>query len=305
MSNEQLDELNGRFALPGAVRFESFHGGLPVACLASAHATAKVALHGAHVLAFQPDGAAPVLWLSARSRYEAGAPIRGGMPVCWPWFGPHPSVPTLPIHGFARIEPWACAGTWALADGVTRLALRLAGAADSRPGWSHPFDLQLVVTLSAALEVELIATNTGTQPFACSAALHSYFAVSDVTSVKVHGLEGCRYLDTVPVPPAEGVQHGPVTIGAEVDRAYFDTAATCTIEDPGLRRNIRIAKRGSLSTVVWNPWIAKAARMPDFGDDEYPGMLCVETANAREDARTLAPGESHSLVAEISVEPQA
>ena len=303
MSAQNIRDLNERFAIPGCLTFEAITGGLPVARVRNAYASATVALHGAHVTAFQPHGQRPVLWMSARSRFEAGAPLRGGIPICWPWFGPHPHDPAVPSHGFARISEWEVAGAEALDDGATRIELKLGDTAASHRLWPWAFDLRLRVRVAADLRVELTMRNTGDQTMTCSSALHSYFAVSDVTAVRVLGLQKCRFLDTVPTPPAEGIQDGPVTVGKETDLVYPDTEAECVLEDPGLARRIRIAKEGSRSTVVWNPWAAKAARMPDFGDDEYPGMLCIETANAETDTRQIAPGGQHRLAAVIRVEP--
>lgn len=299
-----LARLNARHGLPGQLTFEPLRNVFPALRIHNAHADALISLYGGHVMEYRPHGEAPVLWMSGKSRFEAGAPIRGGIPICWPWFGKHAEDPDQkPFHGFARLSLWDVADVQQLPDGSTRLDLQLPDTTPLFNLWPQPWELRLRVTVGATLRVELTTVNTGTAPVTHTIALHSYFTVRDVTAVRVLGLEGCRYLDTLATPPEERTQAGPVTIAAEVDRAYLDTEATCIIEDPKLRRRIRIAKTGSRSTVVWNPWIAKSARMPDFGDDEYPGMLCVETVNTATDARTLAPGDTHLLAAEIGVEP--
>jgi D-hexose-6-phosphate mutarotase len=163
--------------------------------------------------------------------------------------------------------------------------------------------LEIVITVGPALQVELLTQNPGAAPFICSAALHSYFGVSDVTGIAVQGLAGCTYIDKVDEGRRK-LQRGPVTIETETDRIYLETTATYVIEDPGWGRRIQIAKSGSRSTVVWNPWIDKAGRMADFGDEEYGGMVCVETTNAAEDIITVAPGGEHRLRAVISLSPQ-
>jgi glucose-6-phosphate 1-epimerase len=297
------EALNARFALPGHLRFAAGPGGLTVAEIANAAGTARIALHGAHVLAFQPRGARPLLWLSGKSWFAADKPIRGGIPLCWPWFGAHPADPALPAHGFARISPWQVLETQALSDSLTRLRLGLSDTAASRRQWDHAFAASLEVTVGAELTVALTMRNPGAAPYTITAALHTYFAVSDVTQVRVLGFDRCPSIDTVGGARTPGVQTGPVTVHAETDIIFSACPDEAQIEDPAWNRRIRIRKAGSLSAVVWNPWIAKAKRMPDFGDDEYPGMICVETTNAPGDARTVPPGGEHRLQAILSVEP--
>lgn len=272
-------------------------GGMPHARLTAGDATAEVALQGAHVLSYARAGEPPILWMSRQAIFAPGKPVRGGIPVCWPWFGPHPTDPALPAHGFVRTRLWELAGAAERGDGIA-LTLRLADDEQTRALWPHPFALALTVTLAESLTVELVAQNTGDGPVTVGGALHSYFAVADVTRVAIMGLEGAPYLDQLTGQTHE--QAGPVTIGAEVDRVYSDTTATCRIVDPVLGRTISVAKHGSRSTVVWNPWVAKARRLADFADDEYTTMICVETANAFADTITLAPGATHTLTAVIT-----
>jgi D-hexose-6-phosphate mutarotase len=186
-----------------------------------------------------------------------------------------------------------------VAGEATEVRLRIANNEQSRSLWPHSFELQIVVTVGPELRVELIVHNPGDKAWTCTGALHSYFNVSDVTAIAIHGLESCYYVENT---AERKLQHGAVTIESEVDRIYFDTTAVCTIEDPGLGRHIHIAKAGSRSTVVWNPWVEKARRLEDFGDQEYRGMVCVETANTRYDPVTVAPAGKHRLSAVISVE---
>jgi glucose-6-phosphate 1-epimerase len=305
MTTHEIDQLNAKFAVQGHVTFAAIQGGLVAAEIRNAHASATVALHGGHVLAFQPHGEQPVLWVSRESRFQEGAPIRGGIPICWPWFGKHADGSAKPFHGFARTALWEVSAVRGLRDGSTELDLRLRDSDATRGLWPQAFELRLRVTVSRTLHVALAMRNTGEKPFTCTSALHSYFRVSEAADIQVWGLDKCAYLDTVPEPPARGVQDGPVRIGAETDRVYVDTEAECAIEDPGLKRRVRVAKQGSRSTVVWNPWIAKAARMPDFGKEEYHEMLCLETANAGEDAREIPPASEHRIAAIIHMEPLA
>lgn len=295
-------ELNERFGIAGALAFAAGPGGMPHARLTAGDSYAEVALHGGHVVHYGQLGAPPVLWVSREAIYAAGKALRGGIPVCWPWFGPHPTDPGRPAHGLARTRLWAVAGGERTSDGV-RLLLTLRDDEATRALWPHPFALTLAVTLGPALDVALTMRNTGAAPFRCGGALHSYFTVADVTHARIMGLDGRGYFDQL--SGGDEVQVGPVTIGAEVDRVYADDGPACVIEDPALGRRITVTKAGSRTTVVWNPWVEKALRLADFGDDEYHTMLCVETAMARHDSVTLAAAEEHTLRATIAVAPLA
>lgn len=300
MADSDAAQLDKHFGIPGQISFAAGPGGLTVAELRNPFATAQIALHGGHVLSYQPAGQAPVLWVSSQSRYEPGTAIRGGIPVCWPWFADHPSDATKPAHGFARTATWEVDQALTNAWGAGQLRLRLEPNAATRALWPFSFRLELVVTVGAALEVELVANNTGEEPLRCTAALHSYFAVRDAAQVRVRGLEGRRYIDKVDGGRTK-VQDGAVTISGEVDRVYLDSDGPCAIEDPVAGQRIEIAKSGSRSTVVWNPGPEKAQRMRDFGDQEYRETVCVETANAGDDVVTVAPGGEHRLRAAINV----
>jgi glucose-6-phosphate 1-epimerase len=296
-----LDELGRRFAIDGQIAFSLDPGGMPLIDVRNAHATARVALNGGNVVAFQPHGQAPVLFLSERSQFRAGKAIRGGIPICWPWFGPHAGDPAKPQHGFARTMPWSVERVGVLPGGESEVELGLVDSDATRALWPQPFALRLQVVIGAALEVALTARNMADAPITCTAALHSYFAVGDIVRVQVDGLDGREYVDKIDGDRRK-VQTGPVTFGAETDRVYLGTDAPVTIVDAALERSIDVQASGSRSTVVWNPWIDKARAMSDFGDDEYRRMLCVETANALDDAVTIAPGGEHRLWTRIAIE---
>lgn len=302
MSQSEIAALNKKFGIAGQLEFILDAGGLIVARIANVHAQSSIALQGAHIMTYQPAGEQPVVWLSPAAKLAQGKSIRGGVPVCWPWFGAHASEASFPAHGFARTVPWQVAASEALADGRTRIALELPQSAIPADKWPHPCRARLVATVGNTLEVELITENTGSAAFEISEALHTYFAISDVNNISISGMEGCTYLDKVGAPETR-TQQGAIRIAAEVDRIYIDTEADCLIEDTGFKRRIRIAKSGSRSNVVWNPWIAKSAKMGDFGSDTgYRGMLCVESANAASNAVTVAPGTAHSLRVVYSTE---
>lgn len=301
MNTSDLQTLNDRFAIAKHLSFQSGSGDLIVAEIKNGLASATVALLGAHVMSFQPDGYDPVLWMSKQRFYEVGKPIRGGIPVCWPWFANHPTDPEKPMHGFVRSALWKVKETTVTDNGATQIRLSICDDESTRTLWPYRFELELVVTVGQELSVERIAKNTGDEAFTYNGALHTYFAVSDVSQITIHGVEGCFYLDNV-ADFAQKLQQGPIIINSEVDRIYLNTTAECVIADPGLRRQIHVAKTGSRTTVVWNPWMEKSKRMKDFGDQEYPGMVCVETANARDDRITVNPGGEHAVSAIISVE---
>ncbi|MDD5240931.1 MAG: D-hexose-6-phosphate mutarotase [Sulfuricella sp.] len=301
MNTPELNTLNQRFAIASHLAFKEGPGGLIVAEVANAQAKASIALQGAHVMTWQPHGQEPVLWLSHFGKFAPGKSIRGGVPICWPWFGSHASEAAFPGHGFARTVMWEVLETKALDDGTTFLRFGLIETAATRTQWPHPSSAQLLVTVGATLKIELATHNLGDAPFQLGEAFHTYFQISDVADMEIKGLENCTYLDKVD-NFSRKTQQGGIVIGSEVDRVYLDTEADCLIEDRGLKRRIRIAKHGSRSAVVWNPWIEKAEKMGDFGPEGYRGMVCVETGNAADNVVTVPPGTAHSLVTVISVE---
>lgn len=296
-----LDSLNQRHAIENHVQLREIADGVIIAEVANQHALANIALQGAHIATFQPRGGEPVLWLSPNAKFAPGKSLRGGVPICWPWFGPHKTDSKLPGHGFARTVPWELLETRALGDGSTFLRFGLVESDLTRTQWPHPSTAQLEVTVGKALRVELVTANTGNAPFELSEALHTYFQISDIGNMTLRGLENCEYLDKVR-DFTRDTQQGGIVIESEVDRVYVNTAADCVIEDRGLKRAIRIAKQGSQSTVVWNPWQEKAEKMGDFGPALHRDMVCVESGNALENTVTLQPGETHRLVAVYSVE---
>ena len=302
MSQSDSATLNQKFSITDHLEFIQDAGGLIIARINNKHAHADIALQGAHIMTFQPKGAQPLIWLSPAAKLVQGKSIRGGVPICWPWFGAHASDSTFPGHGFARTVPWQVETSTALPDGGTRIHFELPQSSIPAAQWPHACRAQLIVTVSKTLTVELITENTGDAAFEIGEALHTYFAISDVDDMSISGMEGCTYLDKVGAAQTR-TEQGAIKITSEVDRIYLDTEADCLIEDRGWNRRIRIAKNGSRSNVVWNPWIEKSAKMGDFGGDTgYRGMVCVESANAASNVVSVAPGASHTLRVEYSVE---
>jgi glucose-6-phosphate 1-epimerase len=251
-------------------------------------------LHGAHVTHFQPAGHQPVLWMSKSSLFEPNKPIRGGVPICFPWFGPREGDPKSPAHGFARLREWSVESIKKQSNGDATVTLVL----DAPEG----FALQYAVTVGKTLEMRLDVQNRSAQTVKFEEALHTYLAVGDIKQVTVGGLSpGLKYIDKVGGMNTREQGDPVIRFTGETDRVYLDTTSTCVVNDPVMRRKIEIAKSGSNATVVWNPWINKAKAMPDFGDDEWPGMVCIETVNASKNAVELAAGATHSMTAKVRV----
>jgi glucose-6-phosphate 1-epimerase len=256
---------------------------------------AEIVRQGAHMLRWQPAGHRPVLWVSNSSWFQAGKPIRGGIPLCFPWFGPHPSDSSQPAHGLVRLRPWQLKTAEASAHGdILDCSLECT---------EGPFQLEYHVRVGRELKCSLRVhlPKEATEEATCEAALHTYLAVSDIRRVQVLGLESVPFIDKVP-GQADGNPAGKaIEFTGETDRIYQSSDHSVSVVDPGWRRVITISKSGSMSTVVWNPWIDKSRRMPDFGDDEWTGMLCVETAAVGSCRLSLSPGDSHTLQAIIAV----
>ena len=286
--------------LPGAAVFVEGPGSLPVLEIKTAAAEARIFLHGAHLTHWQPAGAAPVIFMSAESLYQDGKAIRGGVPVCLPWFGPRDGSAA---HGFLRNKSWEIDSVQSLENGAIRATFITASNDDTLAKWPHEFVARLSFTVGATLTMELEMENTSLGAFTFSEALHTYFVVGDARQAVVTGLDGTSYRDfpdrTKLVP-----QHGDIRFTEEVDRVYVNTKATCALEDPVMHRRIVVEKEGSDSTTVWNPWIAKSAALADFGDDEWQRMVCIETVNTAENSITLAPGARHTMLARVKVEPR-
>jgi len=288
-------DLNTKFAIDGRVRVIEGPGGLPMIDVTTDKAQARVSLYAGQVLSFKPTGQdTDLMFLSETAYYAPGKAIKGGAPVCWPWFGPDPEGKGRPGHGFVRNRPWNLLATEALSDGRVQVRLGLHDDEETRAIWDQSFELELHVTVSETLDVALITRNTGKAAFALSQALHTYLAVGDIAKTQVIGLDGTTYIDKMD-GAVEKVQHGPVHIDGETDRIYTGVSGVLQVEDLGLNRRITIAPRGSASAVVWNPWAATAASMGDLGDDDYKVMLCVETTNAGPDIIDVAPGGEHAL----------
>lgn len=300
--SEDVDLLTAGFGRGDAVRFAVSSLGGIVARLAHAGSRAVVALQGAQVLSYVPAAGAEVLWLSPEARLGAGKAVRGGIPICWPWFGPHPLDPKAPAHGFVRVVDWIVVGSDS-DDAHALLRLACPYPAEHRAAWRDAAELTLEVALFAdRLGLTLTTRNLGLADLSLTEALHSYFAVSDIGGVAVEGHDGQTYIDKLECGAVKQ-QSGAVAFAGEVDRIYADDGPASTIVDPQLGRRIHLTKSDSRSTVIWNPWIDKSARLGDMGPDGYRRMVCVETANCGHASVIVAPGEMHRMSVEIAARP--
>lgn len=295
MNNEPISSnLPGSGSRPG-VDFLTGQGGLPKLRVDTGFSVAEIYLQGAHVTHFQLAGGKPVLFLSEASRFQAGHPIRGGIPIILPWFGPREG---FPAHGVVRSQSWTVSAVEWLPAGDIRVAFQLD--CPTVPGYA-PLAATFHVTVGASLDLELTVRNLSKDAnLLLEDCLHTYFTVGDIDSLSIHGLQGVTYLDKVAGGARCVESADAITVKGEVDRVYLDSAGTVEIHDPAERRRIIVAKQGSASTVVWNPWIAKSRRMEDFGDEEYRRMVCVESGNVGPNRRLLTPGEAATLSVRIS-----
>jgi D-hexose-6-phosphate mutarotase len=297
-----VDMLNSRFSIRGHLAFREAPGGLSVVEIDNPLATATVCLQGAHLMSWRPKSETqPVVWLSPLAKLAPGKSIRGGVPVCWPWFGPHATDSKLPGHGYARTVPWELTEARALPDGATVIGLTLVESEATRAQWSQRARCTIRITVGRTLQIALVTENLGNEDCVIGEALHTYFQIGDIAETRVFGLEGVEYLDKVS-GNARRRQDGALMFAGETDRVYVNTESECTIEDPRLKRRIVVAKSGSRSTVVWTPWAEKADKMGDFGPDGWRAMVCVESANALENVVTVKPGNRHTLSVEYRAE---
>jgi glucose-6-phosphate 1-epimerase len=303
----EIAALDRRFGIPGIAQVTAGNGGLTKVSITAPAATGEVYLHGAHVTAWspktQPVGAVEVLFVSDQSRWDQSHAIRGGVPICFPWFGNNADDPKAPAHGFVRAKAWQLESVTQSGQGdsnAVTVSLFTEGDAESKSLWPADFRLTLHATFGAELTLELLLNNTGAAPLRFEAALHSYFRVGDVQQARVRGLEGVQYLDKTR-HNQQKTQRGDLRLTEETDSVYCNTSHALELEDPALRRRLHITKENSLSTVVWNPWAEKAKAMADLGAAAWKHMLCIECCNVGDFAVALAPGRQHSMRTTVSV----
>lgn len=295
-------EQASQYELDDELRIIEIEHGFIYAEINNACAHATISTYSGQVLSYRPKNRQDdLLFVSDRAFYEDGKAIKGGIPVCWPWFGPDPEDQGRPAHGFVRNRQWQISGSESLDNGATKITLGLSDDDTTRALWPHPFRLDIEITVGDSLRVELVTHNTGSDSISISQALHTYFRVGDISQVSVLGLDGTDYLDKAG-DSARKTQAGPVTISCEVDRIYLDVPGELSIDDRSLDRKIRIGSSGCSTAVVWNPWLEIATAMADLGDTDYQRMLCVETANAGPETVEVAAGDHYRLGVEYTIE---
>ena len=304
MNTQKIEQLNQEFAFEtssSSLRILSGSGGIPRIEIKNEAAGATISLQGAHLLSWIPKHQNEVIWLSEEAKVTPGKSLRGGIPVCWPWFGAHETNDTFPAHGFARTVLWQLTNAQAVSPHETLITFKLVtNQLDDqyKKMWPQATQVEYTFSISESLKLELTTSNLSDQSMILGQALHTYFNVEDVTATTVFGLENKEYLDK-PDQFKRKTQTGAITINDEVDRIYLKTPDNVIINNK--KREIIIQKQGSQSTIVWNPGKNVAEKMGDLGNDGYLKMLCVESANAAEDTTVIKSGEAHKLSVEYKV----
>ncbi len=305
LKTEEKEISSKTFGLPPHpdVRMTEDINGLQYLEVDNEFATAKIALQGGHVMTWQPKREShPVLWLSNKARFMKGRSIRGGVPICWPWFGAHPTDSALCPHGFARVIPWRLIDIDTAYNGDTRIALEMEQTDEAKRQLSYPYRLNMLITIGRRLKIDLSTTNNSDHPFVIGEAFHTYLSVSDVEHIRITGLQECVYADKLQNYQRQ-VENGVLRFNGEFDRVFLNHSDDCVIHDDGYNRLISVSKSGSDTTVVWTPWEEKAHEIGDMGDgDEWRKMICVESTNAMESAVVINPNRTHVITVEYNVE---
>jgi glucose-6-phosphate 1-epimerase len=299
-----MPKTNKRLKLHAHVMQTQDEGGLQYLEIDNPLASGRISLQGGQVIAWQPKFLdQPVLWLSSNARFVKGRSIRGGVPICWPWFGAHPTDSTFCPHGFARVIPWRVMDIDATPTGATRIILEMQDTPEAQRQLSYPYNLTLTITIGRRLRVEMATVNKADHPFVIGEAFHTYLNISDIANVSIVGMQDCVYADKI-LKYERNVEHNDLTFdGGEFDRVYIHHSSDCSVHDVGYNRIIHVSKSGSDTTVVWNPGADKAGQMADMGaNDEWRKTICVETTNALDNMVVINPGRTHVISAEYSIE---
>ncbi len=295
-----ITELDGRFRIPGVAQLVAGNGGWPKAQVNAPAAAGEIYLHGAHVTSWKPAGADEVLFLSPNSIWQEGKAIRGGVPICFPWFGKKADDPHAPDHGFVRTKAWQLDSIEQSGDSVS-VIMSTASDDDTRRWWPVEFRTSYRVTFGAELLLELTTTNTGSTPLRLEEALHTYYRVGDATQARIYGLNGSWYIDKTDSFREKLQRVADLVLTSETDRVYLNTEHPVELADPVLQRKITVNRGNARTTVVWNPWTEQAREMKDLGEDQWPRMLCIEMSNVGHFAVELAPGQAHTMTARTTL----
>jgi D-hexose-6-phosphate mutarotase len=292
--------LNDLYGIAGFIEFKEGVSDFTFAHIKNRYGCAEISLYGGQVTHFQLADDEPILWMSHLSKFIPGKAIRGGVPICWPWFGPHANDPSLPQHGIARISNWSLVDTCLLGDEQVKVVLRCdQEKIDQLPQWKD-VELELSITLGKTLKLELCTRNRRQEAVVIGGALHTYFKVDDIDHVIVQGLESTHYLDKLDQYKRKFQEKSVVFVG-ETDREYLDTHSDCFLIDNVKSRTLKVSKEGGSTTVLWNPWRINSKKMADFSDDGFKHMVCIEAAITAHDLKAILPGESHVLSQTIAL----
>ena len=292
-----IEQLNTDYGITNKAKFTEGKGSFPVLEINNEYAKASISLYAAQVLSFlHVNQTQDMMFLSNNAYYAPGKATKGGVPICWPWFGPDPEEKGRASHGFVRNRMWDMKEISSNQDGSTTVVMGLEDTAETRKIWDFAFDLTMAITVGSSLTIELTTRNTGDKPFDITQALHTYFKIGDISQVRVVNLEDTSYLDKVDGGKNK-TQTGDVTFDSECDRIYLDVPSQLIIDDMALGRKIKITAANSNTAIVWNPGSKISASMADLGDLDYQKFVCVETANAANEIITIAPGNDYNLTA--------
>jgi glucose-6-phosphate 1-epimerase len=296
-----IDLLDEKFSIEGEVGFAELENDLIFITVSNKYADADICLYGAHATSFRPHKTLDLLWMSPDSFFEEGKPIRGGIPVCFPWFGPHQSDTDLPQHGFARLMYWDVLETMVLPNSETKIRLKLESSTETKAYWPHDFYAEMEFTVGKKLQVALKVQNTSAEAFKYGCALHSYFNLSAIENLTIEGLKDTGYLNQL--TGETGIQNEYyLHVSEPVTRHYLNTESPVVLADSIFRRRILVEKEGSKVTTVWNPGEAVSAQIADLPDDGFETFVCVEATNAFDYQILLAPGETYKTSTVIGLE---
>jgi len=301
----RAEELTTEFGVAGVLDFINTQHGLVKAAISLDGVVGELYLQGAQVTTWRLRDEQLVLFTSPKSKFAQGWAIRGGIPIIFPWFGPSRHAPTAPQHGFARTATWHLDAVETAGGKSLTMTLSLTDSDVGATMWPEPFRAIYTVTFAQTLSSRLAVQNRARHPILFEEALHTYFAISDISHIAISGLVGTTYIDKTDAARRKPQTTELVTITAETDRVYLDTPGRCAIEDRGWRRRAVIEKDGAKSTVVWNPWAQKAAAMADLGDLMWRGMACVEAGNIADNEVLLAQDGEHQMSTTISIDTMA
>jgi glucose-6-phosphate 1-epimerase len=295
-----LEQLNADYGIADKVKFVEGQGNFPLIKISNEYAEATISVYAGQVLSFKPVGQTEdMMFVSSQAYYQTGKAIKGGTPICWPWFGPDPENQGRASHGFVRDRLWQVRDVVSTQNGATQVTMGLVDLPETRAIWNYSFDLSIVITVGQTLTINLVTRNTGSESFSITQALHTYFKIGDLNQVRVLGLENKVYVDKVD-RGQQKTQSGVVTFSGECDRIYLDVPPQLTIEDRALNRQIKVTATNSKTAIVWNPGVDISAKMADLGDRDYEHFVCVETANAANEIIEIAAGDYYNLTANYS-----